>query len=178
MDLKSSISKREKSLISITVLVIACSIIYIFVVEPLYKKFNELNQQIEIKQVRLTKNLKLMKEKDIITEEFKKYGEKLKVKGSDEEEMASVLSEIERIGKTTGIYLKDVKPQRIKDMSFYKILLVEIKFQADTQNLSKFIYSLQTSASLLKVKRLQVDIKGGESSLLEGTLQISKVSLS
>lgn len=149
-----------------------------FMVEPLYKKLTQLNQQISTKQLQLMKSQKLIKEKDIIAGKFNKYAHELKVKGSNEEEMASVLSEIENIGKASGVYLSDVKPQKIKDMDFYKVLLVEIKFQATMPTLSKFIYDLQNSTSLLKVKRLQINIKGGESSLLEGMLQISKISLS
>lgn len=178
MDLKSSISKREKTIFTITILAISLSIIYSFVIEPLYKEYTRLNQEINIKQARLAKNLRLVKEKDIVREEFKKYSHQLKTRGSDEEEMASVLSEIEKIGKSTGIYLSDVKPQKIKDMDFYKIMLVEIRFQATMQTLSKFIYELQNSTFLLKASRLQVNSKGGGSTLLEGVIQISKISLS
>ena len=177
MDLKSSVSKREKYIIVITLLVVALSIIYSFVIEPLHKEYARLKQEVVIKQAHLAKNLRLMKEKDIVKEEFKKYGQELKIKGSDEEEMASVLSEIEKIGNSTGVYLSDVKPQKIKDRDFYKIMLVEIKFQASIQTLTKFIYELQNSALLLKVSRLQVDSKGEDSSLLEGVIQVSKVSI-
>lgn len=178
MDLKSSISKREKTFFTIALSIISLGILYAFVIEPLYKAYSRLNQEINIKQVKLGKNLKLIKEKDIVTEEFKKYSQQLKTKGSDEEEMAVVLSEIEKIGKATGVYLSDVKPQKIKDMDFYKIMLVEIKFQADMQTLSKFIYELGNSVLLLKVSRLQVNSKGGDSSLVEGAIEVSKISLS
>jgi len=178
MDLKSTISKREKTFFIITVSVVILSLVFSFVIEPLYKKHIQVEQEIRVKELRLIKNLKLMREKDIITKGFEKYSDRLKTKSSNEEEMASVLSEIEKIGKKAGIYLSNVKPQRIKDMNFYKILLVEIKFQANMQTLSKFIYNLQNSTSLLKVKRLQINIKGGGSSLLDGVLRISKISLS
>jgi len=177
MNIKSSISKRERTFFAITVLIIAISILYGFVVEPIYKEYENLNQEISSKRLQLTKNLKLLKEKDIVAEEFKQYGQQLKTVGSDEEEMASVLSAIENIGKTSGVYLNDVKPQKVKDTDFYKIMLVEVKFQATSQTLAKFIYELQNSPLLLKVSRLQVNYKGGDSSSLEGTIQVSKVSL-
>jgi len=177
MNLKSSISKREKKLFIITLLVISLSMLYPFAIEPFYREYVRLNQDINIKRVRLAKNIRLMEQKNIIMQEFDKYGQQLKIKGSDEEEMASVLSEIEKIGKSAGIYLSDVKPQRIKDMDFYRIMLVEIKFQASMKTFSKFIYELGNSALLLKVSRLQVNSKGADSSLLEGIIQVSKVSL-
>jgi len=177
MDLKSSISKRERIIFSVTSLVISLSIIYAFVIEPLYNKYTSLNQEINMKQIRLAKNLRLFKENDVVREEFNKYSHKLKTKGSDEEEMALVLTEIERIGKSTGTYLNDVKPQKIKDMDFYKTMLVEIRFQASVQTLSKFIYELQNSSLLLKASRLQINSKGGDQQQLEGIIQISRVLL-
>ena len=124
MSMRSSVSKREKKLIIFTILVAILGVLYAFIVEPLYKKYININQEIKIKQVRLAKNLKLMREKDAITEDFKRYDQRLKKTTSREEEMASVLSEIENIGKTAGVYLSDVKPQRTKDMAFYRMLLV------------------------------------------------------
>ena len=60
---------------------------------------------------------------------------------------------------------------------FYKIMLVEIRFQGTMQTLSKFIYELQNSALLLKASRLQINSKGADQRLLEGVIQISRISL-
>jgi len=172
------ISGREKTLFILVVFVIAVSLSYAFVIEPLYKKYQDLNQEMEFKEVRLKRNNKLIREHDAINAEFNKYSEQLKIKGSDEEEMASVLSEIEKIGQSAQVYLSDVKPQPIKDRDFYRLLGVEVKFQASMETLSKFIYNLQKSPFLLRVKRLQVNSKGQSSNLLEGTIQINKISIS
>lgn len=178
MDIKSPVSIREKRLVVITLALASLSIGYIFILEPFYKKYVGLNQEIQMKQIRLAKSLRLVREKDAITREYKKYSRLLITSGSQEEEMAAVLGEIENTGKTAGIYLNDVKPQRVKDMDFYRELVVEIKFQATMQTLAQFIYNLENSASLLKVKRLQINIKGGGSASIEGNLQISKIALS
>lgn len=178
MDLKSSISKRERAIFSITILVIFLSVIYSFILEPLYKEYADLNQEINTRHVQLAKNLRLIREKDIVKQEFKKYGHRLKADRSDEEEMATVLTEIEKIGNSTGIYLSDVKPQKMQEMDFYKIMLVEIRFQGTMQTLSKFIYELQDSALLLKASRLQINSKGADQQLIKGVLQISRISIS
>jgi len=175
MVLKSSVSSREKKLAVATFALASFGLCFVFVVEPLYKSYKALNQEIKEKQLRLAKNQRLMREKDAITKEFQKYSELITTKKSHEEEMALVLSEIEKTGKAAQMYLSDVKPQRIKDMDFYRELLVEIKFQANMQCITKFIYNLQNSASLLKVKRLQINTKGIGSSEIEGTIQISKI---
>ena len=177
MEIKSSVSIREKRLVAITLALASLSIGYIFILEPFYKKYVGFNQEIHVKQIRLAKSLRLVKEKDAITREYKKYSRLLTTSGSEEEEMAAVLSEIEKTGKAAGIYMSDVKPQRVKDMDFYRELLVEIKFQATMQTLAQFIYNLESSHSLLKVKRLQINIKGGGDVSIEGNLQISKICL-
>lgn len=178
MAIKSPVSSREKRLFVITLSIAGLGMFYAFIVEPLYKKNEALNQEIHEKQLRLAKNLQLVREKDAITQEFQKYSKLLTTSTSQEEEMAVVLSEIEKTGNAAGVYLSDVKPQRVREMDFYRELLVEIKFQATTPALAQFIYNLQNSAQLLKVKRLQINVKGGESSQIEGTIQISKLALS
>ncbi|MDD5005127.1 MAG: type 4a pilus biogenesis protein PilO [Candidatus Omnitrophica bacterium] len=178
MDFKFLISKRERVLFIVAVIIISLAAVQIFIIGPIYREYSRLNQEINIKRVRLEKNRRLIKEKNVVKEDFKEYGKQLKTKGSDEKEMSSLLSEIEQIGNASGIYLSDVKPQKIKEMDFYKVMVVEIKFQATMQNLTKFIYEIQNSTLLLKVSRLQVNSKGGGSSLLEGILQVSKISLS
>jgi len=172
------VSKRERLLFIIVAVVIIASLSYSLIIDPLYNKLKTLEEEIEAKEIRLTKNIRLIAERDAINEEFNKYSQQLKVKSTDEEEMASVLSEIERIGKSSGVYLNDVKPQPIKDNQFYRVLSVEIKFQASPDNLSKFIYDLQSSPFLLKVKRLQIISKGQETNFVEGNIQISKISIS
>lgn len=177
MDIKPPISMREKKLAFTTLALVSLSIGYIFILEPLSKKYVGLNQEIHTKQIRLAKSERLVKEKDVITRGYKKYSQLLTTSGSEEEEMAVVLSEIEKTGKAAGIYMSDVKPQRVKEMDFYRELLVEIKFQATMQTLAQFIYNLENSGSLLKVKRLQINIKGGGAASIEGNLQISRIFL-
>ena len=170
-------SQREKVVINLTLLVIILSLLYSFVLRPLYSKYEDLNQQIDIKRSQLERDLQLLKERNSLKQEFAKYGKILKAKGTEEEEMASVLAEIEKIGKSTAIYLSDVKPQKVKDMGFCRIMLVEIKFQSSMQTLTKFIYELQNSPFLLKASRLQVSSQKAGSDLLEGDIQISKVTI-
>ena len=163
---------------AVTIFLIALAIVYSFVIEPLYKQYTALNQEIRLKQVRLAKNLRLLQEKDVIRQEFKKYSPRFKPQGSEEEEMASVLTEIEKIGKVTGIYLRDVKPKKINNQDFYKIITVEIKFQGTMQTLANFIYRLQNSTLLLKPNQLQIDSRGPSQQSLEGTITITRILLS
>ena len=178
MHLLSSVSKREKGLLAITISLIALCIAYTFLIEPLYRQYVDLNQEIRLKQARLAKNLRLLQEKDAIKQEFRNYNHQFKPQGTEEEEMALVLAEIEKIGKATGIYLSDVKPQKIKSYDFYKMIIVEIRFQGSMQTLASFIYRLQNSNLLLKPSQLQIDSKGPGQQLLEGAIQITRILLS
>lgn len=166
--------KREKIFFIITLLFISLSLICVFIAEPLYKEYTTLNRQINIKCIRLIKNLRLIDKRNIVIEEFKKYGQQFVPKVSGEN-MASVLSEIEKIGDSSGIYLSYVKPKKVDDEHFYKMLLVEIRFQATIQNLTKFIYGLENSVSSLKISHLRLNHKGADSFLLEGTIYINKI---
>jgi len=177
MNITSSVSRRERILFVSVMILITLSILYQFIVEPLYRKFVDLQQELSTKQVQLMKSLRLLEEKEDVTKEFQRYSQLLKTKRTEEEEMAFVLGEIEKIGKQAGVYLSDVKPQRIKDWEYYRQLLVEIKFEATMDTLTQFIYNIQSSPFLLKVKRLNINSKSADS-VLQGIVQVSKVSIS
>jgi hypothetical protein len=70
-----------------------------------------------------------------------------------------------------------ISPRCVEWVDFRKILSLEIKFQATTKGMVKFIYELENSKLLLKVSYLQLYYKQNNQSLLEGVIHIGKICL-
>jgi len=172
-----TLNKREKLILTVTIAVVSLAIVYSFILEPIYRKFANLDLEIKSKQIKLRKNLSLVRERDAIQDEFKQYSQYFKTNRTEEEEMAQALSLIEKIGNDSGVYLSNVKPQKVQEVGFYKVIIIEIRFQADMNSLSKFVYDLQSSPLLLKVARLDIGSKNENTSLLQGSILINKIIL-
>jgi len=173
----SKFSKRERLIFIATVVIISVSALSTFVLEPLVRNFKEINRQITSKRLKLTKAQRLMKIKEKVNKRFEDLAPKLMSKGSQEEEMAKLLSEIEALARKSNTRISGIKPTAIKEFSFYKKFTVEIDSETSVENLVKLLYELRQSPQVLKVERLQMDAKSGGRDLLKVTLRVNKILL-
>jgi Tfp pilus assembly protein PilO len=170
------LSKRERLLFILTILVVGGLAAYIFVVEPAYKRWAGMEDEIETANTRLLKNLKLLANKEHLEKEFNKYKEYIQKGGQDEEEVAAILKEIEATAASCGVNLTSIKPKGTKALKEYRKFTVEVAGEARLNQFLKFIYDLEGSKKLLKVERLILTLKNAQSDTLRGTLIIRKIS--
>jgi Tfp pilus assembly protein PilO len=168
---------RERVILYLACLLIALSLIYNFIFEPIINKYKLINQEILKNQVKLQKYLTLLSQKEKIKQEFGQFSKSLKVKASEEQEMAEVLSQIEDLSRRAAVHISQIKPQGAKDYKTYKEFLVEIRAEAKIENLSQFIYELQSPPQLLRTKKLLLNTKTASTDILEATILIAKISL-
>ena len=160
MKLLMRLSARERWMLYLAAIAILGIVAYLLVLEPAWLNWKNLNKSIYDKERALLKNIKIMAQKDLIDEYYDKYAQSLKMKGSVEEETAVILSEIENIGRSSNVQIIDIKPHRVQDMEFYKEYFIELEAEGNITNLSKFIYELQNSKQILKVRHLRLNAKG------------------
>lgn len=169
------LSRRERNILYLAVIVISGVLLYIVMIEPLRKKWRELNESISSKEMQLLKNQKILAQKDIIAQLYDKYAENIKMKGTVEEETAVILREIENIARTSNTYITDIKPLKVEDKEFYKEYSVELEAEGDISGLAKFIYDLQNSKQILKVKYLRLNPRDEASDTLKGYMIVTKI---
>lgn len=172
----SRFSMRERTLFIFTICIILGIGVYIFIAEPIYKKWIQLNAEFESTSTRLFKNLKLLTEKESLEKEYDKYKEHIQRAEGDEEEMASILKDIETTAVSSGVKIISIKPKGVKQFKNYKKFGIELTSEAKISQFLKFIYDLEASKKLLKVERLVLSLKGSQSDLLKGTFIIRKIS--
>lgn len=171
----TNLSKREKNLFYLTVALIFLSLIYNFALKPLGAKWNQLNRQILSKEIELKRNIKYLKQENKIKSIYQKYAGYVKRRGLDEEEIASLLNEVERQARNSGIHIGNIRPRPIKDLVFYKKYILEMNCEATMEKYIEFIYNLQKSEQLIRVERLELISQGKDNPLLKARLHITKV---
>ena len=175
----AALSKREKSIFCLCVMLIACALLYNFMFEPIVKKWVKTNKEIQIKKMALMKNIRAVKNRKKVFSEYKVYVDKVKQKGSDEKEIAKIFREIESAARNNHVRILNMKPVSFIDTSGekegYKKLAVEVECEAQMSALVQFIYNIQTCSQILKVKQIKLKAKEMNSNIIRSTLSIGKI---
>ncbi|MDD5450257.1 MAG: type 4a pilus biogenesis protein PilO [Candidatus Omnitrophica bacterium] len=171
----AGLSKRERLFFGLTIGLVLCLAVYIFIVEPFYKKSSQLDTSISSASARLFKNLRLLSDKDAIEKEYDKYKDYVQA-GAGEEQMAALLKEIEDTASNCGVKITSIKPKGSKEMKSYRKFTIELNAEGKIDQFLKFIYEIEGSKRLFKVERFILSLKGGQSDLLKGTLSIRKIA--
>ena len=178
MSILDRLSKREKTIAQAITVIIILSLIYGFLIEPLFKRWNDINRETKLTKLKLQKALSIIKNKPEIDREYALYVDKLKSKASDEEEITFILNEIETIARSSQSKLISMRPKPVADKDYYKRYMVEIETESDMNSLMKFIYDIKESSQLLKIERLNINTKSSQQGvIIRASMVISKVAI-
>lgn len=179
MEFVTNLNKREKFVLAITVTVIIFSLTYNFILKPYLRVTGVLKKEIAQHKAKLLEAAYYLQKKTAIEKDFQNaLGNLKRQEGlSGEQQVARILVELENLGNLSGIRITDIKPKPMRSYDFYSEFIIEIKFEAELREAVKFIYEIQQAKEILKIGKFQLNVKSGGSSLLEGHLQVHKVSL-
>lgn len=169
------LTKREKIILYVTAGIIMFSIVFNLFIESNLSRNETLNKEINIARLKLNKYLKLLSQKEYIQDKYNKFSASLKLSGSGEDTFVGALSQIESLAKASNIRILDVRPQSQKILDLYKENLMELRTEGQIEGYLKFIYNIENSLSLLKIKRFQLNAKPN-TAVLEGGFSISQLS--
>jgi len=170
------LSFREKTIIFITIGAVVASIGFNFIVEPILKNNNDLNNKIKVETAKLKKYMQLLNQKEFISSKYNKFSETLLSSGINKESYVNILSVIENLAKESGIQIIDMRPENPKSANLYKESLIELRTEGDMESYFKFLYNIENSTILFTVKSFQLNTKPN-SALLDGNFSISKLAL-
>jgi Tfp pilus assembly protein PilO len=155
---------------------IVASLAYNFILEPLGKRWTALNNEIRIMQLKLKKSTQTLKRRIEIMERYENISSYVgKTRGSDEEEITILLSELERLASTSSARITDIKPRPPKLHEYYKKYSIEVESEGDIATLTKFIYEIQNSPQLLSIEKVSINMKSGAGSYLKTYMLVTKI---
>ena len=169
------LSKKEKIGLSFSFAIVSLALLDRAIVSPIRSRFQRINQAIAIGEKQLGHDLRNIRQKDQIAAEFEKYVQYVQRSGSDEEEVAKILGEIEALARQSNVYLVDMKPQTPKEVDFYKEYAVEIEAEGDMTALVRFLYQMNTSVQLLRVEKLRLNSRKSGDPVLKSSMLITKI---
>ena len=169
------LSRKERVGLSLALAFILVAFLDRLIVSPIRNRVRQINQSIHISEKQLAHDLRNVRQKDQIEKEFEKFVGYVERSGSDEEEVAKILGEIESLARQSGIYLVDMKPQAPKDIDFYREYTIEIEVEGEMIQLTQFLHQLNISPQLLRIKKLRLTSKEEGQTGLKSSMVITKV---
>ncbi|MDD5729681.1 MAG: type 4a pilus biogenesis protein PilO [Candidatus Omnitrophica bacterium] len=172
------LSSREKNLFYLTAGVIILVLLLNLLILPIARKNSALNKEISLARTKLKTYSRLLSQKQNIENKFRLLSPGANTAELQKEDNAvNTLSELENLAKNAGIRIIDLRPEAAGAESAYKEMLIELKTEGSLEDYLKFIYTVENSLSLFKIKRLQLNSLAN-SPMLEGDFSISKLLIS
>ncbi len=172
-----NLNKREKTILVFTVLAIAVKLFFDLILTPYSRNLEILDKEVARLKNKLVKARRLTARKGGIEKDFQNLAPVLKEEEnlSKQQQVARVLTVLERLGNKSGININDIKPRTIRQMEYYSEFTVELRLEAGSNEIADFIYQLQESKELLTIDKFELSIQSGDSPLLYGYLEIRKL---
>lgn len=173
--MKKILSGREKIILYTTIGVIIFGVGFNSLVAPILDKNDMLNREIVLSRAKLKKYLILLGQKESLQNKYAQAASQ--VKQAEGEVLISGLSEMEDIAKGSGILITDIRPQSgAKKDSLYKESVIDVRAEGTIEGYLKFIYDIENSLTLLRIKKFQLTAKPNSQNL-EGFFSISQIHL-
>lgn len=167
------LNPREKKIFIITVGILIFSLFFRILIVPLWKHYDRLNDEITLTRSKLVRCLKLLSQKDKIQQRFNSFAAQSGIINSGADPLVAMLAELERLAAETNIKIIDVRPQgSYQAKGGFKELITDIRAEGSMEGLARFIYQVENSLALFRIKRLQINAKANSSNL-EFALSVS-----
>ena len=171
----SRLSKREKYILYAAVSIVSLTLIDRLIVVPISQKLHTLSSQIEKTEQAVRQDLHILAQKDAIEKDKAKNATFLIGGKSEEEQITSILKEIEVLASASSVYLIDMKPAGNKAVAASTKYMVNVNCEADMSKIVEFMYSLENSSKLLTIERFQISPKTRDSSTAKCSITIAKI---
>jgi Tfp pilus assembly protein PilO len=171
----SKSSRRERILFVGAASVVALVILDRVVLNSWRKNIQSTRQEIKMLAQMVASNRKLLSRKKFILSELQSYSTYLRPGRSEEIEMAELLKEIEELAHESQVSLENIKRVSPVVGKFYQEYGVEVQCQSTLKQWVEFVHLIESSPSLIKIKRASLTVKGKDTNTLRGFLVVSKV---
>lgn len=152
-------TKREKTIFFITIGIVIFSIVFSFLLLPVFREYAQLNNEVNIVRFRLKKYLRLASRKDYLEDKQKKFAAGLNFSVDTGDASVATLSALEELTKEANIKIIDIRPQSASGRGLSRELVIDLRTEGAMEGYLKFLYNIEHSLLLLTVKKFQMSAR-------------------
>ena len=170
-------SNREKTILYAAVAFVLVMIVDRLILNPVLFKLQFLDAEIELKSAQIQADLHVLAQEARIAEATKRYA-KYSIKDLSVGEITTLLlKEIGDLTNKASVYLINIKPAGIKGEDLYKKYYVDLSCEAKMDQIIEFMHSIESSNSLLKIEKYNINPKEEDRTISRCTMMISKTAI-
>lgn len=168
------LSRREKLLFYGAVFTITFLVSDRLIIRPISRTLQSLHTELQALEVNIKTSVRLLAQKDRITEEINHYASYTVQAKTPEEETSSLLKYIEELAHESDLNLLYVKPAASKTEGRIKKYYVTLECQGLIGQVIVFFHSVETAPKPLRIEKYTIQPAAKGSSTLKFVATISK----
>jgi Tfp pilus assembly protein PilO len=168
------LSGRERTALMAAVLVISVLFLDRLIIGPIISRIKTLSEKVQEKEVLLGANKRILSNGARVREENEIYSKYSFKALSAEEEMASVLSEIEALAAESKIYLMNSSPSGTREDGLLKVYVIKIESEGSMEQLFSFMHAVENSRKMMSIEDARIKPKEKSSDVMTCDLLITK----
>jgi len=165
-------SKREQTMIAVTVVVLALLGLDRYVLTPLLDRYDEAKTRRETLEARMTKAQSLLQRRHILTPRWRQMLDDGLARDPAEAE-SQALRALQNWADQAGLDLSSLKPERLRDTTPLRRITVHAAGTGSMRAVSQFLWLVETAPIPVSVKMLQLGTRREGTDDLTLQLQLS-----
>lgn len=172
-----SFSKREQVILYIFTAVFVVYGVFQFVHKPFQREAIQIDSQIEAMERKLQKAYEMIRAGEGLDERIRGQFDDMVLTRTPEEEMSSLLSELEGLASEARIQIADMKPQPVRAQDRIFVFSVQLTLDHDLKTTVNFIRLLQEAPHALTIDEFSFERASSAQGNLRCVLFVSRLRL-
>jgi predicted PurR-regulated permease PerM len=150
----------------VLILIIGVLLLYVFIVFPLFIKWQDIDKEVMGQKTRFLKQRALLEHIDDYKAVYTRYQNELQISGDQEQIATLFLKDLESLVKSAGLMIVDIKVlPKLYEKDAVRFL-VEVEMEAEIAQLVELLHLMATTDKLITAERLTVERKSAQEQTL------------
>ncbi len=168
------LTKRENVILVICLLAGCAYLVKNFVFTFIDENNTTFEDKVKVGEKRLRNNLRILGKEKAVNAEYNKYLPYFAQKASEEQEMATILAQIESVANALSMRVADMKPNKVRRIDFYNNFSVTLTIEGELPAILHFLHTLQNLPNLFSVNEIYFERSSIRASSIKCRLIVSK----
>ena len=169
------IKQNEQTLILTAFIAVVLFFAYHFIFGPMFTNYKKLYEKEDLYKSKIESNINIIKNRDVITENYNLLFEKYMLTGDDEDELLKTEQEIDQISRARKLQITKIQSAPVKELPEYKQFHFQIECYGSLSQIGSFIFYLSKSPMLFNVHRIKIQPAGTQTDSLRASIMISRI---
>lgn len=171
------LSRRERLVLSVTGGLAALLAMDRLVVSRAGSYLSEMDGKVELRKKEILKNERSVTLKPSLDSRYNEVVAGLRMAGTEEQNTAQILQEIEQLGSESGMAVSNLKPRASRNVESYQVLSVDLEGECTMGRFLTFLHKLQSGGHPFRVEGFKLRVHDKDPSLVRVTMSLTRLVL-